>query len=299
MAHHHSHTVKASWSTFIVFMLNLAFSMIEFIFGLVFNSSAILANSIHDFGDALAVGVSVYFEKLSQKEKDRQYTLGYLRFSLLGAMLTSTILIFGSAVVVVENVPKVFYPQPVNSQGMLLLGMVALVVNLCAGYFLDEGRSEQESILSLHLLEDLLGWVGVIIISIILSFTDWYFLDPLLSLGIAIYILFQALPKFVKNLTVFLEKKPASLNLDALEVEILAIEGLEGINQFNVWSIDGRHHIAMIHVQVAKEASKLLIRDQVHHLFRQKGIIESAIECESSFLEHHRHYVSKNIERTI
>lgn len=288
MAHHHQSNTSSK-PILIAFIANFGFSILEFIFGILFNSSAILADSIHDFGDALAIGLSYYFEKISQRSKDSQYTLGYLRFSLLGAMLTALILIVGSALVIFENITKVLSPEPVNSRGMLILGFIAILVNLLASRVLDSNHSEQESILSLHFLEDILGWVAVILVSLVLQVTDWYFLDPLLSLAIAIFILSKALPKFIKNLTIFLEKRPASLNLDKLEAQLLAIEGMKKINQLNVWSIDGHNHIAMVHIQVEDGVSSDLVRDKAHHLFSENNIIESAIECDQSEFEHRHH----------
>lgn len=285
----HIHTPSSSRPIFISFIANLGFSIVEFIGGLLFHSSAILADAVHDLGDALAIGLSYYFEKLSGRDKDSQYTLGYLRFSLLGAMLTSVILIMGSVLILFENIPKIFQPEPVNHQGMFILGIVAILVNLLASRVLHGEHSEQESILSLHFLEDTLGWVAVLVVSVILQFRDWYFLDPLLSVVIAIFILSKALPKFVRNLTVFLEKRPASLNLMDLEAQLLTIDGLEKINQLNVWSIDGHHHIAMLHVKVSEGYSTDLVRDQVHHLLKEHDVIESAVECDRSDFEHQHH----------
>ncbi|MFS1663370.1 cation diffusion facilitator family transporter [Streptococcus sp. zg-JUN1979] len=289
MQHHHHPRLDSTKPIFIAFISNLAFSIVELIFGTMFNSSAIVADSVHDFGDALAIGLSYYFERFSKKESDGDYTLGYLRFSLLGAMLTSVILILGSLFVVVDNIGKLAHPEPVNYNGMLILGIVAIIVNSLASRVLDGEHSEQESILSLHFLEDTLGWFAVIVVSIILRFTDWYILDPLLSLAIAIFILYKALPKFVTNLQVFLEKRPESLAIEPLKQELLAIDGLKRINQLNVWSIDGRHHIAMVHIQCDEKAEVDLIRDQVHHLLETHQIIESAVECDRSRFEHRHH----------
>ena len=166
---------------------------------------------------------------------------------------------------------------------------MAIVVNLLASRVLNGDRSEQEDILSLHFLEDTLGWFAMIIVSIVLRFTDWYILDPLLSLAISIFILYKALPKFMRNLQVFLEKRPASLDLQGLKAKLLEIEGLKAVNQLNVWSIDGRHHIAMAHIECDKAADKDLVRDQVHHLFQDYQIIEAAVECDRSSFEHHHH----------
>ncbi|MCS4488638.1 cation diffusion facilitator family transporter [Streptococcus sciuri] len=284
---------NSSRSIFVAFIANLGFAVVELLFGTLFNSSAIVADSVHDLGDALAIGLSYYFERFSKRESDGNYTLGYLRFSLLGAMLTSVILIVGSLFVLIENVSKLLDPQPINYNGMFFLGIVAVVVNVLASRVLDGTHSEQESILSLHFLEDTLGWLAIIGVSVILRFTDWYFLDPLLSLIIAVFILYKALPKFISNLQIFLEKRPASLAIEPLKREMLTIDGLKSINQLNVWSIDGRRHIAMVHIECEKSADRDLVRDQIHHIFQAHNIIESAIECDRSSFEHHHHCIHK------
>ncbi|PZO95659.1 cation diffusion facilitator family transporter [Streptococcus halichoeri] len=288
MTHEHVGS-RTSRAIFIAFVVNLGLALVELIFGSLFHSSAIIADAIHDLGDALAIGLSYYFENYSQKSSDHEYTLGYLRFSLLGAMLTSLILIGGSLAIIIENVGKLFAPQPVNEQGMLILGIIAIIVNSLASKVLHKEHSEQESMLSLHFLEDILGWLAVIVVSVVLRFTDWYFLDPLLSLVIAVFILIKALPRFLKHLHVFLEKRPASLAIAPLKEEMLAIPGLVAVNQLNIWSIDGHHHVAMTHIQVAAGCDEALVRDQVHHLFQQHQIIESAVECDQSSFEHSHH----------
>ncbi|WP_165211570.1 cation diffusion facilitator family transporter [Streptococcus tangpeifui] len=289
--HHHDHNVtKQSTSRiFIAFMSNFIFAIVEMIFGSIFNSSAILADSVHDFGDALAIGLSYYFEQLSKRRSDYRYTLGYWRFSLLGALMTAVILIIGSTLVLFENVQKVMHPEPVNYNGMLILGLIAIAVNILASRVLNGEESEHESILSLHFLEDILGWLAVIVVSLILRVANWYILDPLLSVAIALFILSRALPKFIRNLSVFLEHTPANCDIQQLEKEILALEWVQAINQFNLWSLDGRKNIAMIHLLVAPDCNEQLLKDQVHHLFQSYHIVESAVECDHSTFQHLHH----------
>ncbi|MEX2785245.1 cation diffusion facilitator family transporter [Streptococcus sp. H49] len=287
--HHFNFRNQSSSRIFIAFLANFCFALIEMVFGRLFNSSAILADAVHDFGDALAIGTSYYFERISKRRSDYKYTLGYLRFSLLGALMTAVILILGSVFVLVENVPKLFNPEPVNYRGMFILGLIAIVVNVIASRVLNSDASEHESVLSLHFLEDILGWLAVIIVSLVLRFTDWYFLDPLLSIIIAGFILSQALPKFIKNLSVFLERSPANFDIRQIEKDILKLDSVRAINQLNVWSLDGRRNIAMVHLLVTSDCNEQLIKDQVHHIFHAYNIIESAVECDHSTFQHLHH----------
>lgn len=285
--------MKSSRNMTIAFLLNFSFAIIEFIFGLLFHSSAVLADAIHDTGDALAIGLSTFFEKISTRKEDRNYTLGYKRYSLLGALLTSVILLVGSTLVIVENVPKLFAPERVNYDGMLILGIVAIVVNTAASRVVSHGHSHNESILSLHFLEDILGWLAVILVSLILRFTDWYFLDPLLSLVIAGFILSKALPKFWENIQIFLDHVPSDVDLSQLYQEIAVLENVRAITQLNVWTTDGLEKFAMLHICL--ENPNLLAETQA--VLRQKllayGIAKVTIQTDESLQEHQEYCIGK------
>lgn len=285
--------MKSSRNMTIAFLLNFSFAIIEFIFGLLFHSSAVLADAIHDTGDALAIGLSTLFEKISTKKEDREYTLGYKRYSLLGALLTSVILLVGSTLVIVENVPKLFAPEKVNYDGMLVLGIVAIAVNTAASRVVSHGHSHNESILSLHFLEDILGWLAVILVSLILRFTDWYFLDPLLSLVIAGFILSKALPKFWENIQIFLDHVPSDVDISQLYQEIAVLENVRVITQLNVWTTDGLEKYAMLHICL--ENPNLLAETQA--VLRQKllayGIAKVTIQTDESLQEHQEYCIGK------
>lgn len=285
--------MKSSRNMTIAFLLNFSFAIIEFIFGLLFHSSAVLADAIHDTGDALAIGLSTLFEKISNRKEDPNYTLGYKRYSLLGALLTSVILLIGSTLVIVENVPKLFAPEKVNYDGMLVLGIVAIAVNTAASRVVSHGHSHNESILSLHFLEDILGWLAVILVSLILRFTDWYFLDPLLSLVIAGFILSKALPKFGENIQIFLDHVPSDVDLSQLYQEIAALENVRAITQLNVWTTDGLEKYAMLHICL--ENPNLLAETQA--VLRQKllayGIAKVTIQTDESLQEHQEYCIGK------
>lgn len=270
--------MSSSKNTFIAFILNLSFSIIEFIFGWLFGSSAILADAVHDLGDALAIGSSAIMQTYANKPADRFYPFGYKRWNILAALLTSSILIIGSSLIIVENIPNLFHPQPVNQDGMLVLGIIAVIINFLASRIVKNGYSHTESILSLHFLEDILGWLAVILVSIILQFTDWYFLDPLLSFCIAIFILSKALPKVWNNIKILLETSPQGVNLEEVKGVLLALENVHEITQLNVWTMDGYEHCATVTVKLTNPAladkTKAKIRNSLHSF----GIIQSTIE---------------------
>ena len=231
--------MKTKHAVWIAFFLNLSYAIVEFIAGGIFGSSAVLADSVHDLGDAIAIGISAFLESISNREEDSHYTLGYKRFSLLGAMVTAVILMTGSVLVILENITKIFHPQPVNDEGILWLGIIAVSINVLASLVIRKGQTKNESILSLHFLEDTLGWVTVILMAIVLRFTDWYILDPLLSLAISFFILSKALPRFWRTLKIFLDAVPEGVDIQKIKTDLAELDHVASINQLNLWTMDG------------------------------------------------------------
>lgn len=277
---------RAVWLSF---FLNLSYAIVEFIAGGVFGSSAVLADSVHDLGDAVAIGVSAVLETISNREEDSQYTLGYKRFSLLGALITAVILMTGSVFVILENTTKLFNPQPVNDEGILWLGIIAVTINVLASLVVRKGKTKNESILSLHFLEDTLGWVAVILMAIILRFTDWYILDPLLSLVISFFILSKAIPRFWSTLKIFLDAVPEGVDIEQVRSDLEQLEYVASVNQLNLWTMDGLEKNAIVHVCLEQiedmEASKTAIR---HHL-KDIGFHNITIEVDSDQDSHACH----------
>ena len=281
--------MSSKFAVWIAFFLNLSYAIVEFIAGGVFGSSAVLADSVHDLGDAVAIGVSAVLETISNREEDSQYTLGYKRFSLLGALITAVILMTGSVFVILENLTKLFHPQPVNDEGILWLGIIAVTINVLASLVVRKGKTKNESILSLHFLEDTLGWVAVILMAIVLRFTDWYILDPLLSLVISFFILSKAIPRFWSTLKIFLDAVPEGVDIEQVKSDLEQLEHVSSVNQLNLWTMDGLEKNAIIHVCLEQiedmEASKTAIR---HHL-KDIGFHNITIEVDSDQDSHACH----------
>lgn len=281
--------MKTKHAVWVAFFLNLSFSVLEFIFGSIFNSSAVLADAVHDLGDALAIGLSACLETVSNRQEDKRYTLGYKRFSLLGAILTSVILLTGSFMMIIENIPRLIKPEVVDYQGMLVLGIIAIIINLLASLIVRKGKTKNESILSLHFLEDILGWLAVIVVSGILYLTDWYILDPLLSLLISSFILWKAIPRFWSSLKIFLDAVPEGLDSEKLEQDLLSVENVKSINQLNIWSMDGLENNAIVHLCIEDWMRMEDSKEDVRCFLRQNGVHNITIEVDSSPMNHNQH----------
>ncbi|MQQ52703.1 cation diffusion facilitator family transporter [Streptococcus mitis] len=279
-------TKRAVW---LAFFLNLSYAIVEFIAGGVFGSSAVLADSVHDLGDAIAIGVSAVLETISNREEDSHYTLGYKRFSLLGALITAVILMTGSALVILENIRKLFHPQPINDEGILWLGIIAVSINVLASLVVRKGKTKNESILSLHFLEDTLGWIAVILMAIILRFTDWYILDPLLSLVISFFILLKAIPRFWSTLKIFLDAVPEGVDIKQVKSDLERLEYVASINQLNLWTMDGLEKNAIIHVCLKEIGQMEVCKESIRTLLKDCGFQNITIEVDADLASHQVH----------
>lgn len=276
-------------AVWLVFLLNSVFAMIEFISGGIFHSSAVLADAVHDTGDALAIGLSALLESISNREEDSRYTLGYKRFSLLGALVTAVILMTGSMMVFLENISKLFHPQVVNSQGMLWIGVIAIVINVIASLIVEKGKTKNESILSLHFLEDTLGWLAVILMAIILRFTDWYILDPLLSLAISLFILSKAIPRFWSTIKIFLDAVPEGVDIQKIKSDLEQLDHVASVNQLNLWTMDGLEKNAIIHVCLEHVKHMEVCKESIRTILKDCGFQNVTIEVDEDLATHRAH----------
>ena len=279
-------TKGAVW---LAFFLNLSYAIVEFIAGGVFGSSAVLADSVHDLGDAIVIGLSAFLETISNREEDSHYTLGYKRFSLLGALVTAVILMTGSALVILENITKLFHPQAVNDEGILWLGIIAVSINVLASLVVRKGKTKNESILSLHFLEDTLGWLAVILMAIVLRFTDWYILDPLLSLAISFFILLKAIPRFWSTLKIFLDAVPEGVDIKQVKSDLERLEYVASINQLNLWTMDGLEKNAIVHVCLKEIEQMELCKESIRSILKDCGFQNITIEIDADQETHQAH----------
>ena len=286
--------MKTKYAVWLAFFLNLSFAIVEFIAGGIFGSSAVLADSVHDFGDAVAIGISAFLESISNRKEDSHYTLGYKRFSLLGAMVTAVILMTGSGMVILENMVKLFHPHPVNEEGLFWLGIIAISVNVLASLVIRKGQTKNESILSLHFLEDILGWVAVILMAIVLRYTDWYILDPLLSLAISFFILSKAIPRFWSTLKIFLDAVPEGVNIQKIKTDLAELDHVASINQLNLWTMDGLEKNAIVHVCLEHVKHMEVCKESIRTLLKERGFQNVTIEVDEDLATHRAH--KRNIE---
>ncbi|NDL66467.1 cation diffusion facilitator family transporter [Anaerotalea alkaliphila] len=233
------------------FFLNLTFTLVEIVGGMATNSVAILSDAVHDLGDSLSLGIAWFLGRYGDKAPDRKFSYGYARFSLLGALVNSLVLVAGSAFVLSRAVPRIFHPQEVHAAGMMALAVLGILVNGLAAFQLNKGTSFNEKVVLWHLLEDVLGWVAILVAGLVLLFVDIPVLDPLLSLGITLYVLYHVGINLKQILHILLQGVPAHFSLEAVEEEIGKVPGVLSVHHVHLWSLEGEKAMLSAHVVVA------------------------------------------------
>ena len=271
--------MKTEKNILIAFLLNLSFSILEIVGGLFTNSIAIVSDAIHDFGDSISIGVSYLLEKKSKKKPDNKYTYGYTRYSVLGAIITNTILILGSILVIYNAITRIINPEDINHNGMIIFAIIGAIVNIIAAYATKEGDSLNQKAVNLHMLEDVLGWLVVLVGAIIIKFTNITIIDPILSILVAIYILVNATKSFKKIFDLFLEKTPEDIEIEEIKHHILEIKGVIDVHHIHIWSIDGYSNYATMHVVTdTKKINEL--KHSIKEELSEHGISHTTIEIE-------------------
>jgi len=283
MAHEHHHQDVKNIK--VAFFLNLFFTLFEIAGGFFTNSMAILSDAVHDLGDCLSLGLAWYFQKIANKGSDSSYSYGYKRFSLLGAIINSIVLTVGSIFILTEAIPRIFHPEKTQAAGMFFLAIVGILVNGLAFFRLKKGSSLNERVVSLHFLEDVLGWVAILVGAIIMYFFNVPFIDPLLSVGIAFFILFNVYKNIRQTLHIILQGIPAEINIDEITEQLQQFKDIEDIHDLHVWSVDGNYNILTVHVVMNKllEIEKIAeLKRKIRESLKQKGIQHATIEFETS-----------------
>ena len=272
--------MKSEKSIFIAFLLNLSFSLFEFFGGIFTGSVAVMSDAVHDIGDAASIGIAFFLEKKSKKAPDEKYTYGYMRFSVLGGLITTLILLFGSAVVIVNAVDRIISPTEINYDGMIAFALIGTVVNFAAAYFTREGDSINQRAVNLHMLEDVLGWIVVLVGAVVMRFTDLAIIDPVMSIGVAVFILINAVKNLKEVLDLFLEKTPDGISTEEIIEHLSEIEGVKDVHHIHLRTVDGHSVYATMHIVTDEDSHT--IKDKVRKELRKHGIVHSTLELETT-----------------
>lgn len=270
--------MKTENNILIAFLLNISFSIMEFIGGIFTGSVAIISDAVHDIGDALSIGISYFLEKKSKKKPDNKYTYGYVKYSVLGSFITTMILVVGSILVMYNASLRIINPVEINYDGMILFAVFGTIVNFLAATFTRNGDSLNQRAVNLHMLEDVLGWVVVLIGAIIMRFTDISLIDPIMSIGVALFVLIHALKNLKEVIDIFLEKTPENVDIEEIKKHLMGIDGVLDVHHVHVRSMDGYRNYGTMHVVFDGELKNIKVK--VKEELAEHGIEHTTIEFE-------------------
>ena len=271
--------MKTERNIFIAFVLNLVFSVFEFVGGIVCGSVAIVSDAIHDLGDAASIGVSFFLEKLSKKQPDDKYTYGYVRYSVVGSVITTLILLFGSVAVIFNAVGRIITPVEINYDGMLIFAVFGVIVNFAAAFFTREGDSLNQKAVNLHMLEDVLGWAVVLVGAAVMKISDFAIIDPLMSIGVAVFILINAFRNLKEVFDLFLEKTPHGITVEEIKEHVSEIDGVIDVHHIHLWSLDGQSIYTTMHIVANENFTE--IKKKIRDELLNHGVSHTTLEFET------------------
>ena len=272
----------------IVFILNLVFSIFEIVGGIFTGSVAIISDAMHDIGDAASIGISYLLEKKSKKQPDEKYTYGYARYSVLGSLITTSILILGSVAVIFNAINRIIKPTEIKYTSMIIFAIAGVCINLCAAHLTHNGKSLNQKAVNLHMLEDVLGWLIVLIGSIVMHFTDFSLIDPIMSICISMFILAKAICSLKEAFDLLLEKAPHDVNIKKIKEYLSDIDGIIDIHHIHIWSMDGQNHYATMHIVTDKNTRQIKVK--VREKLIELGIFHTTLELETTDEHCHNKY---------
>lgn len=287
-SHAHSHSVGDGTATQrlrLAFVLNFVFAIFELWGGFYTNSMAIMSDALHDFGDSLALLVALFLEKVSTKKVSHDFSYGYRRYSVLGALITGVVLIFGAGLIIYQSIPRILHPEATNASGMIVFALLGLAVNGYAAFRVSKGSSLNERMVMLHLIEDVVGWLFVLIGGVVMKFYDLPIIDPILGLILALWVLYNAFKNLKEAVRVFLQAVPDFINVEEIEKEILKSHSqILGIHHSHIWSLDGAQHIFTTHLVVPSQTTLQeieLLKNSIKKSLKAMSVIEATLEFEA------------------
>ncbi len=277
----HHHHKKAGENLAFVFFMNLTFNILVVVGGLATNSMAILADCIHDMSDTISIALAWALEKVAQKDSSYNYSYGYQRFSILGAVIISIFVIIMAFVILSEAIPRLFAPEGVDAGGMLVVAIVGIIFKSISVYRLHGGETFNEKAILFHQMGDVFEWVAILILSLVLMFWDGApYLDPFVSIGIALWLIFNLGRNLYKSLEVLLQKTPDNFDVDEFRTQILAIEGVNNIEDFHIWSLDGIDSVMTLKVDVDFGKNVEEIKKEIYEISNKYHVVDITIELD-------------------
>lgn len=289
--HSHSHFGDVANQTTKRLALSLGFTaifvIIEIAAGIWGNSLALLTDAAHNFTDVIALGLSWYALRLALKPAHAGKTFGYHRAGILTALVNSTTLVLIAFGIFYEAYQRFLHPPEVNTSILIGVGGIAFLINLGTALLIKKGSEHDLNLRSafLHLMGDVVSTLGAVIAGVMILFTNWNWLDPLVSVLIGALILYNAWGIIKQTVHILLESAPENINVTKMAEEIRKVEGVQDIHDLHVWSINENLRMLTAHLVISDITVRegVLIQQRVNELLAHEYNIQHAtlqLECE-------------------
>ena len=282
---HHHHTVESLSAVYVVaVVVNLLFVVVEAVAGFVGNSLGLLSDAGHNLADTFSLLIAMLALRLASTRATKHFTYGYRKASVLLSLLNAIILLVAVGAIIVESIGKFFHPTEVNGPVIIWTATAAIVVNGLTTWLLARHRKHDLNTRGafLHMLADTLVSVGVVVGGIIIQYTGWWIVDPIIGLGIAVIILVGTWNLLAESLRMSADAVPEGFDVEEITHRIESQEGVLGVHHLHIWPISTTETALTFHI-VIPEASRLEeITSRVKHLLDEEGIHHSTLELETS-----------------
>ena len=281
---HHGHQVsQLSWIFILSIILNLAFVVTEAGVGFWQDSLSLLSDAGHNLSDVLSLALVLVAFQLAKVHSNRHFTYGYRKSTVLISLLNAIILLVAVGAIIVESIHKFITPAEVNGAAISWTAGVGIVINGATALLLMKGQKTDLNVRGafLHMAADTLVSVGVVISGVVISFTGWYIIDPIVSLIIAVVILVSTWDLLSDSLRLSLDGMPEGINLSEIEALILAQPHVSGVHHIHIWAISTTENAMTAHVVVDELENESETKHLLKHALAKAGITHVTLETET------------------
>lgn len=287
-SHNHDHSITATNinKAFIIgIALNFLFVIIQIIIGLSIHSLALLSDAGHNFADVGALAISLLAFRLMKVKSNKKFTYGYRKTSVLTAFFNAMVLYISIGAILYEAAHRFLNPEPISGLTISLVSGIGIIINSVTAllFFRDKDKDINIKSAYLHLLSDAIVSVGLVLGGIIIYYTNWYWVDSLLSVIVAVVILFSTWQLLKESLRLSLDGVPHSIDLDDIKAIALKVKGIKELHHIHIWAISTTENALTAHLVFQKEVTpdqEQSIKHQLKHELEHKNIHHITLETE-------------------
>lgn len=285
--HQHNDSDMSGRRFFWVTVLNVVITIAEFIGGSLSGSLSLVSDAFHNLGDSLSIVISYFAHHLSKKPQTESNTYGFRRAQIITALLNALGLIVICAILVIEAIRRISHPEPINGPLMLTVAIIGLAANVLSAVLLNSGAKNNLNMRAtyLHIMSDALSSVAIIIGGVLIQFFNWTWVDPAITIAVAVYIMYESGPIIKETIKILMEGAPTGLDFDAVKADLLALPDVKGVHHLHAWLIDENNIIVSVHVNLndMKISQAEVIYDQITNVLKRKyGVCHVTIQAEAS-----------------